>query len=336
MKSKLRYSCQVLVILILTIYLSACSAKSVQFTASVDGLTSPDAEVKKKYVLVPGLKDVGTGDLQFKEFAGYVDRILASLGFAKADNVDNANAIIYLSYGISDPQKNNYSYVLPVWGQTGVSSSYTTGQYSYFGGTASYSGTTTYTPQYGVTGYMPVSGSYDTYQRYIMVDAYDLDAYRKDKQIIQIWKTLIYSAGSTDDLRIVFPVLIAASKPYIGKNTEIKRDFVIDEQEISKILLEFISPGTIGVKFHYSYGSASIDKVISGSPAEKAGIKVGDTITRIDGNIVFNSSQMEISQKLFGRPGEKIALQTLRMRKDPNGDVKEEYTDYVLTRTANK
>lgn len=34
-----------------------------------------------------------------------------------------------------------------------------------------------------------------------------------------LWETDIKSTGSSDDLREVFPVLVAAATPYIGENT---------------------------------------------------------------------------------------------------------------------
>jgi len=56
---------------------------------------------------------------------------------------------------------------------------------------------------------------------------------------------------------------------------------------------------------------ALVTQVESGSPAEKAGLKVGDVITELDGQKVSDASQLqiEVGQK---QPGSSIKLQVLR------------------------
>ena len=130
-----------------------------------------------------------------------------------------------------DPQEHQYSYSIPTWGQTGVSSSYTTGTISSYGGYGSYSGTTTYTPAYGITGSTTHIGSYTTYFRFIVLDAVDLDEYKKSKKEVQLWKTYVTSSGSSSDLRRVFPILVAASQQYFGKNTGQKVEVNLDEED---------------------------------------------------------------------------------------------------------
>lgn len=106
------------------------------FNVDVDSISSPEAELKKRYILLSGLKNAELGDLQFKEYAQYVERALTSKGFAKANNLEEANVAIILVYGVGDPQTHVYSSLLPIWGQTGISSSTT--------------------PKYGVTGFIPI------------------------------------------------------------------------------------------------------------------------------------------------------------------------------------
>jgi hypothetical protein len=51
------------------------------------------------------------------------------------------------------------------------------------------------------------------------VAAYDLAAYRHEKKQRQVWKTSAVSTGSSNDLRLVLPYMIAAMKPYLAGNT---------------------------------------------------------------------------------------------------------------------
>ena len=195
--------------------LSSCA--TTRFKSNVDSLAQPDAVAKKRFVLLPGGKGVEVSDLQFLEFASYVERIFTEKGFVKATSVPDADVAIFLAYAIGDPQTYQYAYSLSNWGQTGVSSSNTRGTITSYGGTASYSGTTTYTPTYGITGSTTYVGTDTVYTRFLFLDAYDVSAYMKEKKMAQVWKTSVVSTGSSGDLRLVVPYMVAAMRPYLGK-----------------------------------------------------------------------------------------------------------------------
>ena len=101
----------------------------------------------------------------------------------------------------------------------------------YNGNTASYSGTTTYTPQYGVTGSRTHVGTIITYFRYMILDAIDLEEYGETEEKRQLWKTTVTSTGTSGDLRQVFPILVAASKEYFGTNTGKKVRLILYEND---------------------------------------------------------------------------------------------------------
>lgn len=207
----------------LTLVFLVCSCATVedkpQFHVSVDSLASINGIAKKTYLLLPGNEGITWDDLQFQEYAIYLMRALNSQGFISAEKYEDADIAIVLSYGIGDPQTTQYSYTLPTWGQTGISSSHTYGTASVYGNTGTYSGTTTYTPSYGVTGYRSQIGSMTTYFRYARITAYDYKAFKETEKQVQLWRTLATSNGSSGDLRRVFPVLIAATAPYLATNT---------------------------------------------------------------------------------------------------------------------
>jgi hypothetical protein len=184
---------------------------------------------KRSYALLPGNKDTSPGDLQFREYATYVHRALAARGLIQARQLEDADVIVFLSYGIGDPRTHYYTYSLPVVGQTGYSSSTTVGTLSTYGGHGTYSATTTYTPTYGITGYSTHVGSATTYFRFILLDAYDLETYKREKQLTQVWRSTITSTGSSGDLRRVFPVMVAASTRHLATNTGQRIEIVVDE-----------------------------------------------------------------------------------------------------------
>lgn len=205
---------------VFAVFLSGCATiGQPQFNVFVDSLASPEAKEKRTYLLLPGNEGATWDDLQFQEYAVYVMRMLEMQGFVPAREMEEADVAIVLSYGIGDPQATQYSYTLPMWGKTGISSSKTYGNATTYGNTISYSGTTTHTPSYGITGYSTHIGTAISYFRYALISGYDLEALRESERQIQLWKTTITSTGSSGDLRQVFPVLIGASAPYIARNS---------------------------------------------------------------------------------------------------------------------
>lgn len=205
---------------------TGCATVQSQFHADVDSISSGTPDATQRYMLFAGNKDASPEDLQFREFASYVKRALAARGFSEATSPKDVDIAIFLAYGIGDPQTHHYTYSLPMWGQTGVSSSYTTGTVSPYG---TYSATTTSTPAYGVTGYTTLAGEDVTYFRFLIVDAYDVSASYQTNKLVPVWRTTVTSTGSRDDLRRVSPVLVASAQPYLGTNTGKKVRVVLEE-----------------------------------------------------------------------------------------------------------
>ena len=205
-------------ILVLILLMAGCASVP-KYVVNVDSLQAPSTDDKKNFILLPGNKDTSVSDLQFREYAAYINRALISRGFVPAESIETANLAIFVVYGIGDPQQHQFSYSVPVWGQTGASSSTTQGTLSTYGNYGTYSGTTTYNPTYGITGYSSHVGTYTTYFRFLVLDAIDLSEYRKSKKEVQLWKTTVTSAGRSGDLRRVFPVMVTASKPHIATNS---------------------------------------------------------------------------------------------------------------------
>lgn len=209
-----------LAILFLTaVFLIGCGR---QINVTVDSICSTSAYEKKKYVLLPGNEGTSEDDLQFQEFAMYTDKILRAEGFVKATQIKDAEIAILLSYGISDPQFHHYTYSVPVWGQTGVSSSNSNGRVYMSNNSAYYSENTTYTPSYGVIGSSTHLETQVFFERYIVMKGFDLELFKKTDKIQdarEIWSTKINSIGECGDFRLIFPVLLIASEKDISKNT---------------------------------------------------------------------------------------------------------------------
>ena len=59
--------------------------------------------------------------------------------------------------------------------------------------------------------------------------AYDNKQKQSSGKDVQLWKTDIVSTGSSGDLRLVFPYMIAAAIPYFGGNTSTRVTVELNE-----------------------------------------------------------------------------------------------------------
>lgn len=197
----------------------------------IDSISKPEACLKNRYLLVPGNQNCDSNDLQFCEFATYADRALMHAGFVKANCPENADVMIYLFYSVSDPETYQYTYTLPVYGQTGYSASTTCSSVNYCGNSAYGCSTTNYTPTYGVVGSSMHIGTAIRYQLSL-----GLFAYERHMQG-SLWETKAFCWTPTGDLRFMFPVLLGATEPYIGRNTgmRVEVDIAENDERIQRI-----------------------------------------------------------------------------------------------------
>lgn len=233
-----------IIIISLSLFLGGCSGKNC--IVEVDSIGNLSNQTT--YVLIPTNKDVQSlNDLQFLEYSNYINSVLQKKGLKKVDDIKNADIGIFLYYGISDPQKTEYERNIPIYGQTGISSSTTNGTINtnginnIYGNNINLNSTvntqTTYTPTYGITGYSKSKVIDINYLRFIRIEAINMPIFIKDKKAEILWKTQITSFGSTNDLREVFPVMVVASENYIGINTGkiIKVEISSNDERINKI-----------------------------------------------------------------------------------------------------
>jgi hypothetical protein len=119
----------------------------------------------------------------------------------------------------------------PVWGQTGFETVTTQEITENADGTKTQSEKTESVPSYGIVGYTTETETYTIYIKYIVLNAVDYAAYRDGKRTVQLWKTTITTRGVSDDLRKLFPIMIAASFDYIGTDTGEKIEIEIGEED---------------------------------------------------------------------------------------------------------
>jgi hypothetical protein len=214
--------------------LVGCVPHTKPVNISVNAFAAPQATSYRRYIVLPMNDGVQESDLEFREFCIYLHRLLQARGFQPAKSPDEAELAIFFGYGIGDPQERSYSYNVPVWGQTGVASSTTVGQVTASGDNATFTSQTSNTPQYGVTGYRTEKGSVTTFTRYAMVNAVDVERYRQEQRVVEVWTTKITSTGVSGDLRTVLPVMLAGARDFVGvsSGSMVQRQIDLDGPEV--------------------------------------------------------------------------------------------------------
>lgn len=158
----------------------------------IDALLDPARpSAGKRYVLVPGMRDLKADDLEFRQICRFMDHALAMNGFEKASGNERPDVFLRLAYGIGTPQTETVT--------TGAGYSYAVG-WMWF-------------------NVPPKTANITSFQRNLVVEAYDSDDPALAKQV---WKTTVTSVGTTNDLRRVLVYMITEARPYFGAQTTSK------------------------------------------------------------------------------------------------------------------
>jgi len=156
------------------------------------------------------------GSLEFQSVSNYLLKKLAENGYVPVQAGRESTYVAYITYGI-DTGKTTMSSV-PLYGQTGGGTSFSSGTVSSGTRTGSYSGTTTTMPTYGVVGVMPVSGT--EYKRAVNIDVFK----RTNTTPIKVYEMKGISSGSCGNINsILFSIIDGMFKNFPGDNGKTKR-----------------------------------------------------------------------------------------------------------------
>lgn len=222
---------KVLLIALMATLVAGCATG---YRSEVNAIAKPGALDKRRFTVLPN-EEVASGDpLQLSLFTQYVDRMLVHKGFYRAESRNRSDLLVYLGYSVSGPRSVTAYRQEPIYGQTGMEKK-STRQTN--GNTTTTS--TQYVPTYGVIGYKKVPYVETKYEYRVHLHAYDRQTSgRRDGQTTPIWEVNAYTSVLTNDLRRVFPYMVAAMAPYVGQTTVGKVDIRVpdDSPELRLIL----------------------------------------------------------------------------------------------------
>jgi len=195
-----------------TLWLSGCAGFGQM--AAIDAIAAPDAGKYRTYNMVSENKEIS--DLESRQYTDQLETVLASKGMTRVDESDPHDMTVFLSTKVFEAKTVTHSGVIPQYGKTGYSSSYTYG--SVYGNT--YSANTIYVPTYGVTGYTPYSRDETVYPVGFRIKATSKGHLGDtDKEERELWEIRVVTNTHNGDIRGVFQRLLQAATPYIGQDT---------------------------------------------------------------------------------------------------------------------
>jgi hypothetical protein len=165
-----------------------------EYYIRVNSLVVYGADLKSKtYIIASAMKNINDDDLQFQEFARYIENALSQKGYIRKNNKEDADLIVSLAYWIGEPQTTTSTETHT----TGTGYSYPVGWMWYTVQPQTHQETTTVT----------------LYEKGLVVEAYDLKNTGKHSQL---WKTTAKLTNGEDDLRFLLPFMIRGGFDWFG------------------------------------------------------------------------------------------------------------------------
>jgi hypothetical protein len=236
-----------LIFVIVSVLLSSCGTVFVRrptyngydgsVVTKIDAYSSNEnLSDKKVALLVCNDETISKNDLKNIEFEGHIKKMLEAKGYTFTSDHDKAEVVIFYEYGISDPREYTSQRTVPVWGQTGIAYSTTTQRTNVFGNTVY---ETRNMPSRGIVGSNVITNTEIKYLRWTNINAFDADFYRQTGEDKMLWVIEITSEGSKDDLRDVFPYMMAVADGYVGKNSGVKETEEIKGRDPRVLALKY-------------------------------------------------------------------------------------------------
>jgi|GEM_PF-3043390 len=183
------------------------------------------------YVVLPGNSQLPLGSEEFEDYASQLERALAGTGYRRVsgDDPSEARVAIYLAAAISEPMKEYHtvrsSHRETVDPETASAAVRASGNPS--GGAGGGLAAPVEGPKSEeISGFAQNSFATTVFTKHLNLIAIDLEQYLADVANVgkseaiprELWSVDVSTTGTPDNLQEVIPVMLAAARPYIGKN----------------------------------------------------------------------------------------------------------------------
>jgi hypothetical protein len=139
------------ILVLIAILVSACG-RQVQTQVQAFG-ASPVPRAGERVFVAPPVVD-GQATLEMREYVRLAQDQFRQRGYTVVGSPAEAELLAIIGLEIDAGRDVQRAYSIPQFGVTGYSGAQTFGTVTGFGGVGTYTGTTFFTPQYGITGYI--------------------------------------------------------------------------------------------------------------------------------------------------------------------------------------
>ncbi|WP_156482754.1 hypothetical protein [Acetobacter cerevisiae] len=184
--------------------LSGCSASMqshIQSFSAANGITKMDR------IFVAWLPSSRHQQLEGESWVSFAKTQIEQKGYQVVDNIKSSSVVLFVALDVDNGRTQSYSYSIPQYGVVGYSGASTTGTENTFGNITTYNSNTTYTPQYGVTGYNSGIGYSTVFNRTGAIIAFRPVPGGKPEMV---YNTRLLSAGSCGILPAISESLVKA------------------------------------------------------------------------------------------------------------------------------
>jgi len=189
------------------------------YTFKVDAINNPEVEGLYSYKIVSTNPEVSEEDLEFKEAAEYIKTALSAKGMYEAPDVEHADMIIDLSYGVGEPQVEFKTYSQPV-----------NGEWIHRGKLF----------RLELVGMEEKVVPITVYEKHIRLTSHDNTQSDESEAPVQAWSIYVKNKDESDDLRKYLPLMAAAAIEYLGENTDSQQEIKVKEGDES---VSFVKAG---------------------------------------------------------------------------------------------
>ncbi len=197
---------------------TGCSRTINKYHVNIDAISNTGSTIApSSYSIKPLGKETDPNGLLFQRQSKELTQMLNELGYTPSGHENLAMQIIYFDYGIEKIKDETVTYQEPSV-SVGMSWGYPYGYRHRY-----------YDPFWNdirYTSYRTYQKNYKLFNRYIVILS-------KDQTGKELWRIDASSVGESENLRKIIPLLINASKPYIGSNRDevIKLSIAEDENK---------------------------------------------------------------------------------------------------------
>jgi len=178
--------------------ITGCASSRVETTTIT--YQGTDAAMRGTIYVSPGT-DEQANSLSFNSIRNKIAAYFSQKGYQPVNDYKEAQYVAYVNYSINNGKAVSTS--VPIIGQTGGGTAYSSGTISGGGRVASFSGSTYTPPTFGIVGM--ANEQHTEYLRQVQIDVFKVDGKKLGQKVYEIVGT---SSGSCSNLKAILPSII--------------------------------------------------------------------------------------------------------------------------------